>query len=181
MRRKWDLILRGRLLLLCALVFSLSWLSGLAWGGEVEYKDYYNERFGFSFQYPKELRPQAPPANGDGRTFSSKRSPLVVSGWGQHNILGQGLVEASQGYIPTQAQRWIVSPLGDCQEDITWRWQEGERCGWVRMLAVRPPASAPLFITLTCEYPKSAAPQVEKLTEQIVNSLRWSAPKGSGD
>ncbi|QQS32428.1 MAG: hypothetical protein IPM50_12290 [Acidobacteriota bacterium] len=60
----------------------------LSISAQVKYTSYVNDRFEFLVEYPSSLlSPQAPPANGDGRTFMSKDKKVEMRAWGENNAL----------------------------------------------------------------------------------------------
>lgn len=57
------------------------------------YKTYHNARFGYSIDYPADLRPQPEAGNGDGRRFVSADGQTVLSAYAGYNALDGGLNE----------------------------------------------------------------------------------------
>ncbi len=48
----------------------------------VTYKNYHNDKYGYSIDYPSFLTPQGEPDAQDGQIFSSPKSPLKMKVWG---------------------------------------------------------------------------------------------------
>jgi hypothetical protein len=55
------------------------------------YQTYQNARFGFSIDYPANLKPQPESGNGDGRRFVSADGQTVLTAYAGYNVLDDGL------------------------------------------------------------------------------------------
>lgn len=57
------------------------------------YATYVNARFGFSVRYPRSLKLEPPPTNGDGRGFFTKDG-FKMAVWGSNNVFDDTLASA---------------------------------------------------------------------------------------
>lgn len=77
------------------------------------YDTYFNQRYGYSIDYPKDLLfPQGESDNGDGQVFLSKNTDAKLLVYGSNNALEQSLEdiyrEQSRGGMPDEPQKVVT-------------------------------------------------------------------------
>ena len=94
------------------LIFTLIlWIPCSSWADV--YDTYYNHRYGYSIDYPKDiLFPQGESDNGDGQVFLSKNTDARLLVYGSYNALEQSLEEIyreqSRGGTPEEPQKVVT-------------------------------------------------------------------------
>ncbi|MDV3002640.1 MAG: hypothetical protein N5P05_004295 (plasmid) [Chroococcopsis gigantea SAG 12.99] len=109
-----------------------------------EYGRYCNERFGFCFDYPKNIKREPPPANGDGITFIGTDG-LEITGSGINNFFDDTLDSEKETTAPNferityqaRCRNWFVLSGYQRQNIIYWKTYLGK--GSINHLFIRYP------------------------------------------
>jgi hypothetical protein len=130
------------------------------------YNRYVNARFGFSVDVPAGFTEDQPPANGDGRSFTSRSGVDKVAVWGQYNVQDEtpksafddalsGSATQSVTYSALTGDVMVVSGINGDGNIYYW-WE-----------TVGPG----VIFVMDWEYPPSDKPTVGPLLEQAVKTF----------
>ena len=86
----------------------------------ITYKTYTNKRFGFSIDYPSNLIPGTPPANGDGLEFTSTDGVTLVASGG-HNALSKTIQQSYSERINQLHVKPTYTHLNNNSYIISWQ------------------------------------------------------------
>lgn len=130
---------------------------------EISYKQYQNERYGFSIEYPSYLSSDIQPDNGDGMSFSSGDGSVKLTVSGENNILGDTPDSVLQGILKDHGS------LADQQSEDGWctaSWTSGDTVSYEKNVVGKGSINTFVF-----SYPASQkdfyAPVIEHLNESF--------------
>ncbi len=130
------------------------------------YTPYVNARYGFRVEYPNQLIPQAPPDNGDGRTFISADGLATLWVWGSMNFNGLSTQAAYQEAL--RELRGVSPALKVVKGDwFVLSWAQNGRIYYQKSFVTKDVIYAMRF-----EYPVSQRGLYDKVTEHIEKSFK---------
>lgn len=142
-----------------------------------KFANYNNERFAYSIQYPSDLlKMQAPPENGDGRSFVSADGSTRMLVWGEYNAAEKTWQEEYEfelkgfGSKPTYTvfkPGWfVISGLKDGK--IFYQ-------KTLRRTLRQKSGNLDVFYTFTIEYPRSASLKMDPIVKRISASFKFDS------
>lgn len=152
----------------------------------VLYREYQNERFGFSVEYPPEiLFMQPPPTNGAGRSFLSEEQDaefIINGGYLLGPILDAGAGDSNEKQI-LAANYYYILTTEYPNAKITYQ-KLSEANGWYVISGVMNNevfyrkvnlirGSNSYYLTFIMKYPVSEKEMYDKILETIVKSIKY--------
>jgi hypothetical protein len=129
-----------------------------------QYSTYYNERFGFTLEYPASFIPREVPTNGDGLTFSSPSGDAELTTAAGNNS------GSTVGDLYKMSLQNVTGQVRYNRIGANWfviSWDDGERIGYTRMFAGNGSQNSFTFM-----YPKQRAHEYNKTVIHLEASFR---------
>lgn len=134
------------------------------------FKEYFNDRFGFSVDYPADFKEQPPPENNDGQEFRSIDEKVQELAWGEYNDILDNVKTVSQHQAFDKQMlakdRWTVTyqPKGS-----NWYVLSGKK--GQRIMYQRTIVGPSVVQTVRLEYPANLQSDYASIVERIARSL----------